>query len=128
VHRRVPARPHRRGRRTARRPPAPFHCNGTFEVYRKLHTDVAAFRSYMEEKGRDYPGGPDLLSAKIVGRWSDGTPLVLSPDGPDPDIVDDPGGSTTSPTPRTRRGCAARWARTSAGPIRATRRASSRAG
>ncbi len=72
-------------------PAAPFDRNGTFEVYRKLQTDVAAFRAYMEDKGRDYPGGPDMLAAKIVGRWSDGTPLVLSPDGPDPDIVDDPG-------------------------------------
>ena len=71
-------------------PAAPFDCNGTFEVYRKLQTDVAAFRAYMEEKGRDYPGGPDMLAAKIVGRWSDGTPLVLSPERPDPGIVDDP--------------------------------------
>jgi hypothetical protein len=45
----------------------------------------------MEEKGRSYPGGPDMLAAKVVGRWSDGTPLELSPEGPDPDIVDDPG-------------------------------------
>ena len=71
-------------------PAAPFDCNGTFEVYRKLAMDVAAFRRYMAEKGRDYPGGPELLAAKIVGRWRDGTPLVLSPDGPDPDLVDDP--------------------------------------
>ena len=29
-----------------------------------------------------YPGGPEQLAAKIVGRWPDGTPLALSPDAP----------------------------------------------
>jgi Dyp-type peroxidase family len=71
-------------------PAPPFHRNGTFEVYRKLHTDVAAFRAYMEDKGRLYPGGAELLAAKIVGRWPDGTPLAVSPDGQDPDLVEDP--------------------------------------
>jgi Dyp-type peroxidase family len=71
-------------------PAPPFHRNGTFEVYRKLQMDVAAFRTYVEEKGRQYPGGPELLAAKIVGRWRDGTPLELSPDEPDPDLVEDP--------------------------------------
>jgi Dyp-type peroxidase family len=71
-------------------PAAPFDRNGTFEVYRKLQTDVAAFRAYMEEKGRDYPGGPEMLAAKIVGRWPDGTPLATSPDAPDPELVEDP--------------------------------------
>ena len=40
---------------------------------------------------RDYPGGPELLAAKIVGRWPDGTPLALSPDGPDPERRRRPG-------------------------------------
>jgi Dyp-type peroxidase family len=73
-------------------PVAPFDRNGTFEVYRKLHMDVAAFRRYVEEAGRLYPGGPELLAAKIVGRWRDGTPLACSPDRPDPGLVDDPEG------------------------------------
>ena len=72
-------------------PAAPFDRNGTFEVWRKLHMDVAAFRRYLDEAGRAYPGGPDLLAAKIVGRWRDGTPLHSSPDRPDPALVDDPG-------------------------------------
>ena len=90
--------------------------------------DVAAFRRYMEEKGREYPGGPDMLAAKIVGRWRDGTPLALSPDGPDPDIVDDPARINDFSYADDPRGCAARSARTSAAPTRATPRASSRAG
>ena len=68
-------------------PAAPFDRNGTFMVYRKLRTDVAAFRSFIEETGRLYPGGPEMLAAKIVGRWRDGTPLVSSPDAPDPELT-----------------------------------------
>jgi Dyp-type peroxidase family len=71
-------------------PAAPFDRNGTYEVWRKLHMDVAAFRRYVDERGREYPGGPDLLAAKIVGRWRDGTPLERSPDRPLPDLVADP--------------------------------------
>jgi Dyp-type peroxidase family len=71
-------------------PLAPFDCNGTFMVYRKLAMDVAAFRRCVTEHGARYPGGPDALAAKIVGRWPDGTPLSVSPDAPDPDVVSDP--------------------------------------
>ncbi len=55
-------------------PGAPFDRNGTFAVYRKLHMDVAAFRRFVAES--DFPGGPELLAAKLVGRHRDGTPLV----------------------------------------------------
>jgi Dyp-type peroxidase family len=70
-------------------PNAPFERNGTFVVYRKLAMDVAAFRRYIAEQGERYPGGPRLLAAKIVGRWPDGTPLVLSPERPDAAIASD---------------------------------------
>jgi hypothetical protein len=42
-------------------------------VYRKLHQNVAAFRTYLEEKGKQYAGGKEKLAAKFVGRWRDGT-------------------------------------------------------
>jgi Dyp-type peroxidase family len=71
-------------------PAAPFDRNGTFMVYRKLAMDVAAFRRFIAEQGERYPGGPDALAAKIVGRWPDGTPVSLSPERPDPEIVSDP--------------------------------------
>jgi Dyp-type peroxidase family len=63
--------------------------NGTFMVYRKLHQNVAAFRTYMREKGELYPGGEKQLKAKFVGRWPDGTPLELSPNHEDPVVVAD---------------------------------------
>jgi Dyp-type peroxidase family len=68
-------------------PAAPFDRNGTFVVYRKLAMDAAAFRRYVASQG--YPGGPAELAAKIVGRWPDGTPLAVSPDGPDASISSD---------------------------------------
>ncbi len=75
-------------------PPAPLpHLlanNGTFMAYRKLHQNVATFRKYLDEKGKQYPGGKEKLAAKFVGRWRDGTPTELSPDKPDPSIAKDP--------------------------------------
>ncbi|HEY4086085.1 MAG TPA: Dyp-type peroxidase [Bryobacteraceae bacterium] len=72
-------------------PPAPdphlLGRNGAFMVYRKLHQNVATFRRYIAEKGAQYAGGPEKLSAKFIGRWKDGTPLELSPDAPNPAIV-----------------------------------------
>ena len=71
-------------------PAAPFDCNGTFMVYRKLRQDAAQWRRFIAAEGARYPGGPEKLGAKIVGRWHDGTPLSLSPDAPDPAVAGDP--------------------------------------
>ncbi len=80
--------------------PLSFSRNGTFLVVRKLHQNVAlferslvqqlpAFQAWLEE--RDPPGSAvdgdapgreaaaTLLRAKLVGRWPDGTPLVVAP-------------------------------------------------
>jgi Dyp-type peroxidase family len=64
--------------------------NGTFMVYRKLHQNVGTFRAYLKEHSAQYGGGEEKLAAKFIGRWRDGTPLELSPDKPDPSIVQDP--------------------------------------
>jgi Dyp-type peroxidase family len=61
--------------------------NGTFMVYRKLHQNVATFRRYLNDHGDRYAGGKEKLAAKFVGRWRDGTPLVLSPDKEDPALA-----------------------------------------
>jgi Dyp-type peroxidase family len=63
--------------------------NGTFMVYRKLHQNVGTFRAYLKEHSAQYGGGEEKLAAKFIGRWRDGTPLELSPDKPDPSIVED---------------------------------------
>jgi Dyp-type peroxidase family len=71
-------------------PAASWAKNGSYVVVRKLYQDVAAFRSLIADTGRDYTGGPEMLAAKLVGRWPDGTPLALSSDRADPAIAADP--------------------------------------
>ena len=64
--------------------------NGTYLVFRKLHTRVAAYRQYLRGKaaGREEEA---LLGAKMVGRWPSGAPLALSPEQDDPGLGADPG-------------------------------------
>jgi Dyp-type peroxidase family len=69
--------------------PDQLTANGTFLVYRKLRQDVATYRRQLRRAAELFPGSEELLKAKIVGRWPDGTPLILSPDGPDPAIAND---------------------------------------
>src|SRR4051794_12306260 len=64
--------------------------NGTYVVFRKLHTRVAAYRSYLRARAASR-AEEDLLGAKMVGRWQSGAPLTLSPDTDDPELGSDPG-------------------------------------
>lgn len=57
--------------------------NGTYVVFRKLHQDVAAFRTYLRANAASAQD-EELLAAKFVGRWRSGAPLSLSPDRDDP--------------------------------------------
>lgn len=63
--------------------------NGTYLVFRKLHTKVAAYRRYLRERARDRED-ERLLGAKMVGRWPSGAPLALAPERDDPDLGADP--------------------------------------
>ncbi len=67
-----------------------FSRNGSFLVYLKLHQNVAAFRSFLDTQAQRYPGGKDLLKAKLVGRWDDGTPLALCPYQKNAELAADP--------------------------------------
>ena len=68
--------------------------NGTFMAYRKMHQNLATFRTHLEEHGKLYGGGKEKLAAKFIGRWRDGTPLELSPNAEDQSVVLDPQRST----------------------------------
>jgi Dyp-type peroxidase family len=81
--------PDEEGALPAAPPPAELSTNGSFLVYRKLHQDTAAFRRQLAQAAELYDGGEELLAAKIVGRWRDGTPLALSPDAPDASMAVD---------------------------------------
>lgn len=74
--------------------PAVLAKNGTFMVYRKLHQNLATFRTFLDKQAALYAGGKEKLAAKFIGRWRDGTPLELSPDHPDGAIAQDPARST----------------------------------
>ncbi len=50
--------------------------NGSYLVFRKLEQDVKTFEGLF--KGKE---NPELLKAKMVGRWQDGSPLTLAPEG-----------------------------------------------
>ena len=63
--------------------------NGTYIVFRKLHTRVAAYRQYLRARAASREE-EDRLAAKMVGRWQSGAPLALCPEQDDPDIGADP--------------------------------------
>jgi Dyp-type peroxidase family len=63
--------------------------NGTYVVFRKLHTRVAAYRQYLRAKSASREEEA-LLGAKMVGRWQSGAPLAVSPDRDDPALGADP--------------------------------------
>lgn len=63
----------------------PFMLNGSFAAFRLLYQDVKAFSTFISKT----PGVlPELVAAKMCGRWFDGTPLVVSPNRPDPSLKD----------------------------------------
>jgi Dyp-type peroxidase family len=63
--------------------------NGTYIVFRKLHTRVAAYRRYLRDKAATREEEA-LLGAKMVGRWQSGAPLALCPERDDPELGADP--------------------------------------
>jgi Dyp-type peroxidase family len=63
--------------------------NGTYVVFRKLHTRVAAYRQYLRARSTSR-AEEELLAAKFVGRWPSGAPLVLAPERDDPELGADP--------------------------------------
>ena len=69
--------------------------NGSYLVIRRLNQDVPLFEQQMASMAasirdqNDVDISADTLMAKCVGRWKDGTPLTVSPNGPNSDISDD---------------------------------------
>lgn len=49
--------------------------NGTYMAFRKLEQHVTRFRDYIEANKYLVGGDPELLAAKMVGRWRSGAPL-----------------------------------------------------
>lgn len=77
----------------ARGPAADLARDGTYGVFRWVYQDVAAFNLFLSTEGPQLSpelspaDAEELLAAKMMGRWRDGTPLVLSPECPDPTLA-----------------------------------------
>ncbi len=63
--------------------------NGSYIAYLRIEEHVGAFRDFLRQQG-DTPEEQEWVAAKLMGRWRDGTPLVLSPENGDPEIAADP--------------------------------------
>jgi Dyp-type peroxidase family len=63
--------------------------NGTYVVLRTLAQDVSAFWTHLDRQAESSNGYGDAtaLAARMVGRWPNGAPLVLSPDRDDPALA-----------------------------------------
>lgn len=58
--------------------------NGSFTVFKMIRTDVVGFENFLQSNKERIT--PELLAAKMCGRWRNGVPLALSPE------TDNPGG------------------------------------
>jgi deferrochelatase/peroxidase EfeB len=71
---------------------AEFAKDGCYNAFRVLYQDVGAFDRFLANCAQEVVtaiGGSlddakEWLAAKLVGRWRNGSPLVLSPDAPNP--------------------------------------------
>ena len=66
--------------------PSELWRNGSFGVFKMVEQDVVGFENFLQSNKDRID--PELLAAKICGRWRNGVPLALSPDTDSP-----PGGS-----------------------------------
>ena len=67
--------------------PSELWRNGSFGVFKMVEQDVVGFENFLQSNKDSID--PELLAAKICGRWRNGVPLALSPDTDSP-----PGGIT----------------------------------
>jgi deferrochelatase/peroxidase EfeB len=58
--------------------PPELGLNGSFAVFKMIRTDVVPFENFLQSKKDQIE--PELLAAKMCGRWRNGVPLALSPD------------------------------------------------
>jgi len=59
--------------------------NGSFACFKMIATDVVGFENFLQSQKDKID--PELLAAKICGRWRNGVPLALSPDTKSPTVV-----------------------------------------
>ena len=68
--------------------PPELGLNGSFAVFKMIKTDVVGFEKFLQSNKDKID--PELLAAKMCGRWRNGVPLALSPE------IDSPPGGISS--------------------------------
>ncbi len=68
--------------------PRELGLNSSFAVFKMVETDVVGFENFLQSNKDKID--PELLAAKMCGRWRNGVPLALSPD------TDSPAGGLTA--------------------------------
>ena len=69
--------------------PAPWAKNGSYMVFRRLEQRVPEFRRFVVRQAARLGMYPDLLAARMVGRWRSGAPLELAPLDDNAALADD---------------------------------------
>ena len=62
--------------------PRELGLNGSFAVFKMIKTDVVGFENFLQSNKDKLD--PELLAAKMCGRWRNGVPLELSPETDSP--------------------------------------------
>jgi Dyp-type peroxidase family len=64
----------------------PWMKNGSFMVFRRLKQLVPEFGGFVDSASGNLDMDPDLLGARMVGRWKSGAPLVIAPMQDEPEL------------------------------------------
>lgn len=88
-----------------------FAFDGCYNAFRVLYQDVAGFDNFLTQQatanastlsylGKNQAELEEWFAAKLIGRWRNGSPLMLSPDNPDPATshAEDFGYASTDPS------------------------------
>jgi Dyp-type peroxidase family len=66
--------------------PAELSTNSSYAAFRILEQDVPGFESFLATYAAQAGIDPEMLAAKVCGRWRNGNPLVLAPDAQGPEM------------------------------------------
>lgn len=64
--------------------PPQLSTNSSYAAFRILDQDVAGFEEFLQTHAAQAGVDPEMLAAKVCGRWRNGNPLELVPDAPEP--------------------------------------------
>ncbi len=69
--------------------PEQLSLNSSYAAFRILEQDVAGFEQFLQEYAQKANISPEMLAAKVCGRWRNGNPLMLAPTDPGDPLPDD---------------------------------------